>query len=327
MSYDRKLMETLTQCFAPSGCEYYLCKLIEDELREYADEMRVDAIGNLIVRKTGRGERILLSAHMDQPGMMISYIADNGNLYFSCNSTEKFEVCSGRKVIFPTGLRGTLCGDDAEKTEDMYIDIGADSREKAEEQVSVGDYCVYDTEYFEDEDCAFGRAMDDRSGCYALVKAFKQLKNPKYDVYFAFTVQNIMGTLGARTVGYWVQPDIGISVDVVDADDLPCGSRSCGLESSVVITLKNGYTVFASEISSLLENTAQKNKIKYVKYVGNAGFTDASEFQVTRGGIKVGAISIPVRYMHIGTEVVSKKCVEETIKLITALLNREKGLT
>ena len=324
MGYNRKLMEAITQCFAPSGCEYRLRELIAEELRAYADEMTVDPLGNLIVRKIGNGAKILLSAHMDQVGMMISYIDDRGYLHFCDDGGEDCDIYFGHRVIFQNGLQGIIYSSKEKgprTIKDLYIDIGTSSREESEKLVSVGDFCIYDSNYYENGDYIFSRALDDRSGCYALVEAFKQLKETKYDVYFAFTVQEEVGTLGARTTGYRVEPDIGISVDVTDADDQPGGQGERSLGCGTVIGFKNKYTIFDPELAAMLEDTARKNQIKYVTEAGSIGGTDAREYQVTRGGAKAGSISIPNRYMHTGTEVISKSDVEETIKLITALLN------
>ncbi|HOB20928.1 MAG TPA: M28 family peptidase, partial [Candidatus Atribacteria bacterium] len=223
----KRLLELLTGTYGPSGSEEDIREVIEKEVREYADEVYTDALGSLIAVKKGKGRKVMLAAHMDQIGLIVTGIDDNGFLRFSnVGGISPFNVIH-RKVRFQNGVTGVVSYET--ELEDirnlklgkMYIDIGAKSKDEAKALVNIGDVAVYDAPMAVCGDRVTGCAMDDRAGCAVLVETLKRVRKTDHELYFVFTVQEEVGLRGARTSAYGIMPDIGISVDVTLTGDTP----------------------------------------------------------------------------------------------------------
>ena len=223
----KELLKKLTQAYGPSGSEEIVRDIIRDEIKAYVDEIKVDVLGNLIAVKKGSGMKVMLAAHMDQIGFIVTHIDDKGFLRFSRVGGISAGNSINRRVIFKNGVTGVISYDgDIEninsiKLDKMYIDIGASGPEEAQDSVAIGDVAVYCSPFTENKGRYIGKAMDDRAGCALLIETARRLKSSPHEIYFVFTVQEELGVRGAKTSAYALNPDIGIAVDVTRTGDTP----------------------------------------------------------------------------------------------------------
>jgi len=212
------LIKKLTGAVGVSGNEEEIRELIIQEIKDYVDEINVDALGNLIAVKKSKGKKIMVAAHMDEIGLMVTHIDEKGFLRFSTvGGISRFDSI-GQRVRFKNGTVGAVYYED--KLEDMkdlrfskmYIDIGASNREEAEKSVKIGDTACFAGEAVKQGDMVISKALDDRSGCAVVVKAIKDLPQTDNEIYFVFTVQEELGLRGAGTAAYSIKPDMAIAV-------------------------------------------------------------------------------------------------------------------
>ncbi len=316
-----ELLKKLSLFYAPSGREKKLSEFIKKEISGFADEVYTDSLGNLIARKKGTGKRIMLSAHMDEIGVVVTYIDDNGFLRFADVGGLYTKYLAGRRVIFENGTEGVVFTEpknDKNALLNMYIDIGAKNKEEAEKIVTVGDMAVFCGDYTEQNGTIIGKALDDRAGCFALIEALKQIKSEN-DLYFVFTVQEEVGLRGARTAAFGIEPEFALAVDVTDSGDTPKNDKiSVKLGKGAAIKVMDYSVICDRAVREALVSLAEKNAIKYQLEVMTEGGTDAGVIHFSRGGVKTGGISIPTRYIHSPSEMISKDDLEAVIRLITA---------
>ena len=203
MEFNSKLLKGLVTTYGPSGNETKICNYIKEQIENYVDEIIIDNLGNLIARKKGNGKKIMIAAHMDQIGLMITDIDDNGFLRFTNIGGISPIVSLNQHVIFENGVVGIIAMEPMEdiskiKLSNLFIDIGVKDKKEAESLVNIGDICVYLSHYSENENVIFTGAIDDRIGCYVAIEAIKRIKNYKNDLYFVFTVQEEVGLRGQR---------------------------------------------------------------------------------------------------------------------------------
>ncbi len=326
MKFNSDLMKKLSDCFSPSGRENKVREIISSEIKEFVDEIIVDALGNLIAHKKGNGKKLMFAAHMDQIGMIITFIDDKGYLRFSEVGGTEPNIYLGQRVVFESGVEGVinseeLKDDEKLKLNKLYIDIGVLSKEEAEEKVQIGDMCVFKSEYYENDNFVVCKAVDDRIGCYILVEAIKKQVKSDYDIFYVFTVQEEVGLRGGKTSAYGINPDLAISVDVTASGDTPNGYKmAVKLGKGTAIKIKDRSVLAHPKIKEMLTSLAQKNKIEYQLEVLEFGGTDSGAIHLTRSGVPSGGISIPSRYVHTGNEMFNKKDVMESLKLIIAVI-------
>lgn len=293
---------------------------IRAQAEPYADTIRADSMGNLIVEKKGPGNRrLMLCAHMDEVGLMVHSITDEGYLKFDTVGGIDRRVLIGKPVLVGErrlpgviGLKAYHLTTAEErrkipKLREFYIDIGAKDREEAQRYVKLGDVAVFDSDVVE-----FGRgflkakALDDRIGCAVLVEL---LREPlPMDCTFVFTVQEEVGTRGAFGAAFSVTPDIALVLEGTTAADLPdmeARQRVCAPGKGPVIPFMDGGTVYDRKLFELLRDLAQKNGIPWQTKEFISGGTDAGAIQRSRDGVRVGAISAAVRYLHTPSSVAS----------------------
>lgn len=328
MEFNGQLLKRLADTYSPSGMEEKIKDVITKEIKDYVDEIKVDALGNLIARKKGNGKKIMVAGHMDQIGVMIIDIDDKGFLRFTNIGGVSPLIALNQRMIFENGTVGVIHVEHLEdmskiKLEKMYIDIGASSKEEAEKKVSIGDVCVYNSVYHEDENRVMTRALDDRVGCYVMIETLKQLSNTQNDIYMVFTVQEEVGLRGARTSAYGINPDIGIAIDVTGTGDTPKARlMALSLDKGAAIKIKDNSILTHPKIKKLMADTAKENDIEYQFEILEFGGTDSGAIHLTREGIPSGVISIPTRYIHTSSEVASKKDINSSIKLLTKILEK-----
>lgn len=322
------MMKTLTElvsAFGPSGCEREISQVIEKLAKPYVDEISRDTLGNLICHKRGSGPRVMFSAHMDSIGLVTTHIDGKGFVHVGALGGVGAKEVLYTPVRFQNGTKGLICaGNDADqeklKVHDLLIDIGAPNGEEAEKLVQVGDALVYDTPVRAAGDRVISPYLDDRIACLVLLKAMEQIEKTDNDLYFVFSVQEEVGTRGAKTAAWAIDPDYGIAVDVTGADDEP-GSKhqaSCLCGKGAAVKVMDRSVICHPAVVEKLMTLAEEKSIPAQRDVLQFGGTDAGPIQGTRGGVYAGGISIPCRYTHTPTELVDLRDVKACADLTAA---------
>jgi len=317
------LIKRLTESFGVSGNEEGIRETIINEIKEYIQEIRVDTLGNLIATKPGKGKKIMVAAHMDEIGVMATYIDEKGFIRFSNVGGVSPFISVGQKVKFKNGTIGAVFYED--KLEDMkslklskmYIDIGAKDKKDAEKAVRIGDVACFMGDAVRQGDLVISKAIDDRSGCAVLIEALKRLPQTDNEIYFVFTVQEELGLRGAKTAAYQLKPDIAIAIDVTATGDTPEAHLmevKCG--GGPAIKIKDRSIICHPEVKKLLEYSAKNLNIPYQYEVLEFGGSDPGAIHISAGGVPSGAISIPCRYLHSPVEAASLEDIENAVKLL-----------
>ena len=333
----KELIQKLVETVGPSGHEGAVRDAIRGEIEGFVDEIRVDAMGNLIALKRAaatsserphseRPLRLMLSAHMDEIGVIATHIDEKGFVRFTSVGGVRAFNCIGGRVRFLNGARGLIYmdQDDPHRTpalENLYIDLGATSR--ADCPVKVGDQAIFERPFLDLGDRLVSKAMDDRVSCAVMVQAIKELKSTPLEVYFVFSTQEEVGTRGATTAAYGVDPDLGLSVDVTGTGDMPrSGHMEVGLGKGSAIKVRDGGMLSDPRIVRWMVDTAEKAGLPYQLEVLEGGTTDARAIQLARAGVPVGCLSIPTRYIHSPSEMVDYGDVLNSVKLLVALVSQ-----
>ena len=316
------LLEKLLMAFGPSGSEDRIRGIIKDEIKDYVDEVKVDALGNLIAIKKGSGKKIMVASHMDEIGVMVTCIDEKGFLRFTNIGGVSPFVSLYQRVMFSDGTIGVIGMERLDDMKDlqlhkMYVDIGAETKEEAMKKVNVGDVACFYTPFVQDGDHVISKAMDDRIGCYVAIEALKELKNCPNEVYFVFTVQEEVGLRGAKTAAYALDPDYGIALDVTLTGDTPKSrTMDVAMGKGAAIKVKDSSILTHPTVKNFMVDMAKEYKIPYQLEVLEAGGTDSGAIHLSRSGVPSGVISIPCRHVHSPSEMVSVKDVENAIKLL-----------
>lgn len=308
-------METLCCLDGVSGSENEVRDYILERVLPLADEIITDAIGNLLVFKKGArtpAEKLMFCAHMDEVGLIVTHITDDGYLRFAAAGGIDRRVLPGKKVYVGTervpGFIGTkafhLTTAEQRKTlppmKDMFIDVGAADAQSAKQLVSIGDCVAFDDAVIHFGDCFVkAKAIDDRCGCASMLKLLEQ--ELVCDCWFAFTVQEEVGCRGAVVAANIIQPDVAIILEGTTAGDLPDAegaARTCELGGGIVLPFMDGGAIYDRALYEKLGSLAEKNGIRWQTKTRVAGGTDASVVQRSTGGCRVAAISVPVRNLH-----------------------------
>lgn len=318
-----------------SGRECAVREYIIEKIKDYA-EYSVDPLGNLLVFKKGRNpakNKVMLDAHMDEVGLIITAITSEGYLRFAKVGGIDTRVIIGRPVrvgdksvggvigIKPVHLVEKSAEADIPKADDLYIDIGAKNREEAEALVRLGDAAWFAGGFVE-----FGngfiksKALDDRAGCAILIEMIKS--ELEYDAWFSFSVQEEIGTRGAQTAAFTLAPDYAIVVETTTAADISGvkdEKRVCLCGKGGVVSFMDRSTLYSRELFDKAFEIAEKNGIACQPKTLVAGGNDAGAIHKSRGGVKVLTVSVPCRYLHSPSCVIKYSDVEESLKLIKAM--------
>lgn len=314
----------LDSAHGPSGDEGDIRAVIHQLARPWADEITADVMGNLVARKKGSGPKVMFAAHMDSIGFIVTHIEKEGFLRVGKLGGISPKDVLNTPVRFKNGVRGVLVAEekaeDKLKLEDCYLDIGARDEEQARSLVQVGDTAVYDTAVTEVNGRVISPYLDDRIACAILLKAMEQVGPCENDLYFVFTVQEEVGTRGAKTAAWSVNPDYGIAVDVTDVDDTPGSGKygTCKLGRGAAVKVMDSSVICQPEVVKALEQCAQDKGIAVQRDIIRAGGTDAGPIHVTRTGVRTGGISIPCRYIHTPTEMADLSDVQSCVDLTVA---------
>jgi endoglucanase len=322
------LIRELSLAFGPSGCEDDVRELIRPRAEAVADKVSVDRMGDLIAKMSFGDanakdrKRIMISAHMDEVGFMISDIREDGMLAFGCVGGIDPSVLAGRKVFVKGSdklIRGVICSkaihhkspEERERplaARKLYIDIGAEKKDVASELLAIGDFATFDSEFYE-----FGKggrtlkskALDDRMGCAAMLEMMDKFKAApptiNADVYFCFTVREEIGFSGAECVANIIRPDFAVILETTAIGDLP-ETEACRRVADVgkggVISVADRSTIYQREVVDFALDLAKEKGIpaQIKRYV--SGGNDAGHIHKSTEGVKVLAISVPTRYLH-----------------------------
>lgn len=328
MNFNSKLLKNITQVYGPSSNEGPIREFIIKEIKDYVDDIKIDPLGNLIAHKKGKenGKKIMISSHMDQIGLMAIDIDDKGFVRFTNIGGISPYNSIGQRVIFQNGTMGLIFHEPIEdmsklKLENMYIDIGTFSKEETEEQVNIGDICIYHGDFIENEKVIFTPYLDDRVGCFIAIEVLKSLEEIKNDLYFVFSVQEEVGLRGAQTAAYGLNPDLGISLDVTAHGDTPKAKRfAICLNKGAAIKVKDNSLIAHPIVRNTLVDVAKKHKIPYQMEVLEFGGTDSGAIHKAKEGVPSGVISIPTRYIHSTVEMASKSDIINCTKLLHKFL-------
>jgi endoglucanase len=326
-------LKELSQSFGVSGYEKEVRDIIKEAINAYADEITIDALGNLIAFKKGIGvnkKKIMLAAHMDEIGLQVTKIEENGMIKVKSLGFLWIPTTYMSRVKFRNGTIGIVSS--TVKLEDvkndftkLYVDIGLKSKEEVLKYIKVGDVASYIGEYVELKDSNISaKALDDRVGCYIQIEAIKRLNNPYNDTYFVFTVQEEVGCRGSKVTANRIKPDLGIAVDITPAHDYPCdlqGSNTVG--AGTAIKISDTSVICDEYLVSEMVKCCEENNIKHQLDVIYVGGTDASSINTSNLGVRVGGISVVTRYPHGPNSLVNMKDVEASIELVTKYVDRE----
>ena len=332
----KDMLKDILCAYGPSGREAAVRGVIKKYLTGHADSVTVDALGNLIAFKKGCGEptgkKVMLCAHMDQIGFVVIDIDDKGFLRIAPVGGVSPLSAYARSVTFENGVSGVIYAETKDfqvsrlALSNMYIDIGAASKEEAEKLVSIGDMAVYTPVFREmgDETERYSCAsMDNRSCCAVMLEVFLKANSP-HDVYAVFSVQEEVGIRGSRTAAYAIEPDFGLNFDVTGSGDTPNSSPlAVALGNGAAIKVMDRSVIVPPDVRDFLIACAKEAGAKYQMEVLPYGGTDTASIHQSRGGVKAGCISIPCRYIHSAHEIVDAFDLKSAVAV--AVLALEKG--
>lgn len=337
------LLKRVLNAAGVSGYESEIANIMREELKKTCQDAQIDGFGNVIARKGKGKKKVMLCAHMDEVGLLVKFIDKNGFLNFIKVGGVDDRILIGQRVVVKskkgdvTGIIGAkpphLVKEEerklAFKYTDMFIDIGCKDREEAQKLVAVGDIAIFEPNAGTlGGDLCYGKAVDDRVGCYALLKIMERLK-VNAEVYAVATAQEEVGLKGARTSSFRINPDFAIAIDTTSAGDYPGikeAESSLKLGEGVAITIMEagGRGIIVSErIKELFTGIAKARKIKYQVDVLEGGMTDGAMISMNREGIPTGVLTVPARYVHSPSGVFSLKDVGALIELAVEAVKQE----
>lgn len=326
------LVKELTSLGAPSGFEDAVRNFIKE--RATADEIYTDSMGNLICHKKGNGKKVMVAAHMDEVGLIITEITEKGFLKFSTlGGIETAVLCSKKVLIGENSVPGIICakaihlqkGDEVNsplKLKDLCIDIGANDKESAEKLIQMGDYAVFDGVFTPfGNNLVKSKALDDRVGCAILLELMKE--DYESDMYFVFTVQEEVGLRGAQVAAFNIKPDIALVVEGTTCSDV-YGSKPhnqvTNLGGGAVMTAVDRAAISDKNYYDFIMKTAKEYDIKLQIKRTTMGGTDAGAIQRSGIGVKTAVLAVPCRYIHSPVSVMNFDDADCVYKLAKAVL-------
>jgi endoglucanase len=332
----KELIRQLVEAYGPSGYEAQVRALIEAQAAPHADEMRIDAMGNLIVLKRGSGDGlpVMVAAHMDEIGLVVTYVDEKGYLRFAPTGGVSPVTLVGSRVRFANGATGVIgwekwlrpdAGASRPEIGELYIDVGATGRDDA--PVGVGDAAGFVRPFEDLGQRLIAKSMDDRVACAVALQALAEIGETPNDLYFCFTVQEEVGTRGAVTAAYGIEPALGLAVDVTLVGDTPkARPMAISLGQGPAIKIMDTGMLAHPGVVRWMIQTAEERGIPYQREVLQGGSTDARAIQLSRAGVPAGCLSIPCRYVHTPSEMVDYGDVQQSVRLLVELLSREIAL-
>lgn len=336
----KNILKEFCSISSPSGHEYLAARRIVDCIHKCGERINVetDVLGNICFKKQGKGDKtIMLVAHYDEIGFSIKFIDVGGYIYFTSIGCVDPSILRGQRVLITHNGKQILGVIGATPIHisfqqkhgrnsdydigELWIDIGAKSKEEAEKIVSIGDPITFCPNYYElSNDVFTSKGIDNRAGLVALLSVYEQIKDidTEYTISFVATAQEELGLRGAKIAAYSMAPDVCIVIDVTHATDYSAiDKRKYGY-----IGIGNGAVIpkgpnFNFSLQQELCEIANTHNVKYqIESISGYSGTDAAEIQLSKGGCRTGLISIPCRYMHTPIEIASFKDIKSVIELL-----------
>lgn len=343
MALNTTLLSTICTTPGAPGFEQKVRELVIDQITPLVDEVEVDNMGNVYAIKRGtaaasgeRNKRVMIGAHMDEIGFIVTHIDDNGFIRFHTlggfdpkTLTAQRVIVHGKKDIIgvmaskPIHVMSPEERNKVAKTKDYFIDTGL-SVEEVKEIVTIGDSITREREFIEMGNCVNGKSLDNRLAVFILIETLKNLKGKDvpYDIYGVFTVQEEVGIRGANVSSMRINPDFGFGLDTTIAFDLPGAAaheKITELGKGTAIKIMDASTICDYRMVKFMKETADKHKITWQPEILTAGGTDTAGIQrMTEGGSIAGAVSIPTRHLHQVIEMAHKDDIQGSIDLLTA---------
>ena len=339
-----ELMRELSLAPGVSSGEGEIAKIFERELKDVVDKIEIDKMGNFIATKKGekKAPTVMLEAHMDEIGLMVRFVDDDGFIKFSkiggindqmlMNQTVTIHSSIGEPIVGVIGSKPPHVIKPEEKnkvvdSDQMFIDIGAKDKEEAEKMVKIGDLMTFNALFEEfPNNLVMGKAIDNRAGCYVLIETMKRIDS-RSTVHVVGAVQEEVGLKGAKVSAFKLNPDLAIALDVTLSGDHP-GIKPeeapvvMGKGPAIILSDAGGRGILTNpDVKDMLIKAGDENDIDYQLEVSDGGTTDGSAIHLVREGIPTGVLSVPTRYIHTPVSVCSMDDVESAIKLITAAIN------
>lgn len=335
-----ELLAKICQIPGTSGFEQQVRAFVENEIKDYVDEIDIDNMGNLYAIKRGKtNKRVMCAAHMDEIGFMVKYIDDKGFIRFHTlggfdpkTLTAQRVIIHGKKDLM--GVMGSkpihvMTPDERNKLakiEDYFIDLGL-SKEEVEKYVTIGDPITRERDLIEMGNCVNTKSLDNRVAVYILIQTLKELKGKDipYDFYGVFTVQEEVGLRGAKVAGHKVNPDFGFGLDTTIAYDLPGAAPHeyvTQLGEGTAIKIMDASAICDTRMVRFMKDQAIKQNIKWQPEILTAGGTDTAGIQsMAKDGCITGAISIPTRHLHQVIEMADKSDIDASVDLLVTCVS------
>lgn len=340
MDVDVKLLKAICEIPGVPGFENPVRELIISEIRDHVDEFSIDNMGNVVAVKKGvknpDGKNVMVAAHMDEIGFLVSHIDENGFIRFQTlggfdpkTLTSQRVIIHGKQDIIgvmgskPIHVMKAEERNKPAKIEEYFIDCGM-SRDEVEPIVEIGNPISRQRELIEMGNCVNCKSIDNRVSVYILVEALRRIKAPAFDFYAVFTVQEEVGLRGANVASHTINPDFGIALDTTIAYDLPgaqAHEKVTELGKGTAIKIMDAMTICDSRMVRFLKETAGKHQIDWQPEILAAGGTDTAGLQrMGKNGSIAGAISVPTRHLHQVIEMAHKKDIISSINLLICVL-------
>ena len=337
MSLDLKLLAKICETPGAPGYEKEIRQLILAEIKGLTDEVEIDNMGNVYAIRRGKSsKKVMIGAHMDEIGFIVTHIDDNGFIRFHTLGGFDPKTLTAQRVIIhgKADVMGVMAAKPIHvmtqeernknpKTTDFFIDTGR-SKEEVESLIKIGDPITRERSFIEMGECVNGKSLDNRLAVFILIETLKNLKGKEvpYDVYGVFTVQEEVGIRGANVSALRIKPDFGFGLDTTIAYDLPGAAaheKITSLGEGTAIKIMDASTICDYRMVDFMKKTADRHKIKWQPEILTAGGTDTAGIQrMTEGGSIAGAISIPTRHLHQVIEMANKEDIQSSIDLLTA---------
>ena len=345
MEINTSLLKEICELAGAPGYEKRVRDFVIQAVQPFADEVKTDNLGNVIALKKSKNnpeaKKVMVAAHMDEIGFIVTHIDENGFLRFHTlggfdpkTLTAQRVIVHGKKDI--VGVMGSkpihvmTVEEKAKlpKTTDFFIDLGM-GREEVEKYISIGDPITRDRELIEMGDCVNCKSIDNRVAVFILLETLKLLQEPAFDVYATFTVQEEVGLRGANVAAHGINPDFGIALDTTIAFDVPGAQpheKITELGKGTAIKIMDASTICDYRMVAFMKQTADKHRIKWQPEILTAGGTDTAGVQrMGKQGAIAGAISIPTRHLHQVIEMAHKEDIANSILLLKACLEDMSG--
>lgn len=339
----KQLLKELVETPGVSGNEHQIREKIKEKVEEHAEDVEVDNMGNLIARKGSGDKTLMIATHMDQIGLTVQTIDENGFIRFSkvggvttqslMNQRVTIHSFEGGKVTGVVGMKPPHVMDKEKRDklpeeEQLFIDIGAEDEEDVEEAgIRKGDYITFERDYAElQEDYVTSQALDNRVGCLIGIEALKKFDND-YELAVVFSTQEEVGLKGAKTSAYSIGPDVALAVDTSIAGDVPgIDAQEADLDTGdgVEITMvqsKGRGLITPEKVRNWLVDTAEEEDHDYHRGVWEGGATDAAKIYLVKEGIPTGSLGVPTRHIHSATEMVKISDIEDTLEFLDDAFN------